>query len=248
MIRFVEASAASNAWTGRCPAEKIAWGAGLLLGSLVVPPGPAHLAFAGAAFLLAAGSARVPVGSFLRVVASPWPLLAISIPVMALRLDSGEWAWDPEGLARLRLAAFRLAGAGAALALLVLTTPIHEILSLLPRGPAGRALADLASLTHRSIHALLDASASMRLGRQARDLGQPLRARFGEAAGLVGDLWIRSHERLERLDLGRASREIGDGGGPGDPGTARGSRCGVLAAGSAAAAIASAVWLAGGAE
>jgi cobalt/nickel transport system permease protein len=247
MIRLVETCAASNAWSGRCPAEKIAWGGGFLIGSLVVPPGPAHLAFAGAAFLLAAGSARVPLGAFLRVVASPWPLLAISIPVLTLRLGPGGWIWDPEGLDRLRLAAFRLAGAGGALALLILTTPVHELLSLLPRGPAGRALVDLASLAHRSLHAFLDASVCMRLGREARDLGRPLQARFCEAAALVGDLWIRSFERLQRLELGRAAREIGDGGLPVHPGVARGSRGAVLAAWGAAVAVGSAVWVAVGA-
>lgn len=200
---LIEQAADASRWRRVSPAAKgafalsgliAAFAASSLHGGLVVA-----LTLLAVTWLLA----RVPVGVYLRVAAPALLFLVVGSLSLAISLGSdpvtGSIALQiaPDASAQISRVSTRSLGALAALLLLVLTTPLPDLIGLLRRLKMPELLLDLMVLCYRmlfvfsaAVHDTLTAQ-SARLGYATPRLA--LRSLAGLVANLAVQVWQRAY-------------------------------------------------------
>lgn len=198
---LIEQAAYANRWRRVAPAAKGCLAlAGLISAFLATTPAVA----AGVAGLLMLATwlgAGVPLGIFLRVAAPAFGFLALSSLSLVVSLSSDAsgslaWQWAPDALPRIAELAARSLASLAALLLLVLTTPLPDLIGLLRRLHLPDVLLDLMVLCYRMIFVFSEAVHDTLTAQQAR-LGyttarRSLRSLGLLAANLTVQVWLRA--------------------------------------------------------
>lgn len=209
MLR-IEHLAYTSRWTRRHPAEKVVLGFGLLLLSLVLPPLPGAPLVLGAAVGAAVWGARTPAAEYARVMAPPVAFLAAGALALAvsLRLDGeGPWlSFSAAGAAVAAETSLRALAATASLLLIILTTPIAEVLGLLRRAGLPASIVDMMLLIYRFVAIALDVAATGRRAQEARLGYDGLRRSIRSTGLLAASLLPRVLDRATRMQHGLAAR------------------------------------------
>lgn len=154
---------------------------------------------AAAALLIAAAAAsRVPPAFLVK------RLLAMELFVAGVVLLA---ALQPGGLAKALGIVLRSTLCLATMILLTSTTPFAALLRLLRALHVPALLVTVLALMYRYLFVLVDEAERMQRARRSRTFAVPGRARaWGGAAALIGQLFVRSTERAERIYAAMCAR------------------------------------------
>jgi cobalt/nickel transport system permease protein len=187
----------TNRWHDRHPLEKLMLAGGMLIVALILPPLTTAPLVIGALFGAGMLGAGLPFGALLRPVAA-----AASIDFS----DGLRIAFTPNGLSIAVEATLRSLAAVTCLALLILTTPVADLVPLLGRVGVPRVVRELILLIYHMVFIILERAAT---GRQAQTTRQGYDG-FGRSlrsAGLLAStLFQRTLDRGRRLEIGLAAR------------------------------------------
>ena len=199
---LIEQAAYASHWRHVSPAAKGLLAAGGLCAAFAAATAAGSLAVAALLLAITCLVAKVPVGLYLRVAAPALFFLALgSVPlVVSLGSDATAGAVAlavaPDAASQLARVSSRSLGALAALLLLVLTTPLPDLIALLRRLKTPELLLDLMVLCYRmlfvfsaAVHDTLTAQ-SARLGYATPRLA--LRSLGGLSANLAVQVWQRA--------------------------------------------------------
>ncbi len=199
----------SNRWHRHHPGERLLLAGGLLGLCLILPPltaGPLILTVAAIAAVAGAG---IPVSAFCRAMAVPAGFLVTGTPMLALDVDFSEGVRigvTEDGLLMAAEVACRSLGAVACLCLLILTTPVVDVLMLARRVGVPPVIEDLALLIYHMLFALMERAVT---GHRAQTARQGY-AGFGQGVRSLGllaaTLFQRAMDRGRRLEIGLAAR------------------------------------------
>lgn len=192
----LEDTAAKNAWTEYCPADKALLCGCLLSLALVLPPWPWALCLILVSFAFACFWAEVPFSLWARALAPALAFGLVGVLPMIWMDGSGE---------RTIRVALRSSAAGSALVLLIVTTPAGELLGAAQRIRALRPLVEMTFLTLRFATILRECAASASIAWHCR-AGERRWNRFAYSLQAVAALFMRSLERARKMDTALALR------------------------------------------
>lgn len=200
----------TNRWRHRNPWEKVLFGGGFLLVAMLVPPLPWCLAIAAIVTLAATAGARIPLRSWLTVLAIPVSfavMTAIGIAVEAggpashllLRVD-----WNAVPLAAGLLV--RSVAAVCCLAFIGWTTPLMELIPVFGKAGIPPVLVDLALTIYRFLFVMATTLSEMRRAQSWRMGKATYETRLRALSMLAGGLFVRCVDRVRRLEEGMEAR------------------------------------------
>jgi cobalt/nickel transport system permease protein len=179
----------------RPAAVKLVAAAFVVLGLVLAPRGAWTLfAVVALALLVVAGLSRIPPVFLMRRLLWLEPL-ALGVAVLALFQPEG-WRVFLALITKSTLCLFTMI-------LLSNTTPFAELLAVLRRLRVPALLITTLALLYRYLAVLMDEAERMRRARQARTFG---RTRWSVLATVLGQLFVRSTERAERIYAAMCSR------------------------------------------
>ena len=199
----------TNRWSAHHPGERTLLAGGLLLLALILPPRSSAPPIMLATSLATVAGAGVPLAAYLRTLAIPAGFLLAGLPFLALSLEPGaglRLGFSADG-ARLALdVGLRSLACMSALACLILTTPVSELIPWLRRIGVPQAVVEIALLIYRLVFAVARQAIAARQAQEARlgyaSIGRSIRSLGLLAATLLG----RSLARARRLEIGLAAR------------------------------------------
>ena len=176
----------------RLPAAlKLGVALALIVGTALAPPAwTGWFAGVGAVLALAIWSSRIPPLFLLK------RLLLLSPFVLGVALAG---ALQPAGRAQWTVVAARSALCLLTVVLVSNTTPFSEILRVLQRARVPALLITTIALMHRYIFVLAEEAERMRRARLSRTFHRGRRLRWPTLATVVGQLFVRTSERAERI-------------------------------------------------
>lgn len=209
-MRTVERLACGSRWRTRHPADKLILGGGLLLLALALPPWPGGALVLASAVTAALVGARLAPADYARVIAVPAAFMLSGAAALVVSLDFSGTApvihLGRDGLERAGLTSIRALAATSALLLIVLTTPVVELLALSARLRLPAGVVELALMMYRFATMMLETAARGRTAQASRlgyaGLGRSIRS----AGTLAGSLLPRVLDRAARMQLGLAAR------------------------------------------
>jgi cobalt/nickel transport system permease protein len=195
-MRFFDRHSRLDSAIHRLPAALKLTVALLLVLSLVLAPSESWLLYAAVALVLVvvAGLSRIPPAFLVRRLLLLEPLV-LGIAVLALLQPGG-----------LRVFATILTKSTLCLFTMILlsnTTPFTELLGVLRHVRFPALLITTLALMYRYLFVLADEAERMRRARQARTFG---RTRWAVLATVLGQLFVRSTERAERIYAAMCAR------------------------------------------
>lgn len=210
----VEQAAYANRWRGVSPGAKGGFAlAGLIAAFVAASPGAAVGVALCLLFLTVVG-ARVPLGLYLRVAAPAVGFLALSCLTLLVSLapegaGTLAWRWAPEALPRVAALAGRAVAGLAALLLLVLTTPLPDLILLLRQLRVPEVLLDLMVVGYRMLFVFAEALHDTVTAQAAR-LGyggwrRSLRSLGLLSANLAVQVWSRARALQAAADARSAA-------------------------------------------
>jgi cobalt/nickel transport system permease protein len=193
-MRWFDHYARTDSRIHRLPAAlKLLAALALVLALVLLPPGLWFLHVA-LALVIVAGLSRIPPVFLIRRLLLLEPLV-FGIAVLAL-LQPGGLRVFATILAKSTLCLFTMI-------LLANTTPFTELLGVLRRVRFPALLITTLALMYRYLFVLADEAERMRRARQARTFG---RTRWAVLATVIGQLFVRSTERAERIYAAMCAR------------------------------------------
>lgn len=212
-MHAIDRSAWSNRYLQHPPAER----AGLALGALLLNSLLPSLTLHGltlCSMTLLVLWAQISWRSWLGFLALPAGFLLSSAPFLALSLywDQGvHWQWHVDGIEQAGRLALRALASVSCLGLLVLTTPLPQLLQVLRTLKVPDLMIELLGLTYQLIWVLIE-QAQQGYHAQAARLGHyGWRTGLHSVARLSAGLLQRSLQRAQRLEYGLASRGYSGG-------------------------------------
>jgi cobalt/nickel transport system permease protein len=182
----------------RPAALKAATALAIILISVAPSRPPAYLLASVAAVLLALISAsRIPPVFFLKRILFFEPFI---LTVAALAL------FQPDGFPRFLTLIVKSTLSLITVILLANTTPFHELLRVLRRIHAPSVILTLLALMYRYIFVLADEMQRMRRARRSRTFGRRRERTWVLLSRIVGQLFLRSTERAERIYAAMSAR------------------------------------------
>jgi cobalt/nickel transport system permease protein len=183
----------------RLPAAvKLLVACAVVVGAVLVPSTlPLALAGVAALLLLIAGVSRVPWSFLLQRVLALEPFV-LGVAVLAL-FRPGGWPLFLFLVARSTVCLL-------AMVLLASTTPFSELLRALRAAGMPALLVTTLSLMYRYIFVLVDEAGRMRRARASRTFTADRRRAWRGLATVIGQLFIRSSERAERIYAAMTAR------------------------------------------
>ena len=207
---LVERLSHTNHWTGRHPAEKLVLGGGLLLSAVLLPPLPGAPLVLAAAVGAALLGARLPAADYARVLAWPAGFLVVSAATLAVSVQpigDGPLLSLPAAQVDVAIkASLRALAATSAMLLIILTTPLAEMLGALRRARLPAALVDIMLLVYRFVAIALEAADHARTAQASRLGYAGLRRSIRSSGRLAAALLPRVLDRAVRMQTGLASR------------------------------------------
>lgn len=207
----LEHAACVSRWRPVSPAAKGLFALAGLIAAFAAPTPGGALAVAGLLVAVAFLAAGIPVPTYLRAAAAPLVFLALSSLSLALSLGGAEagglaLTGAPDGGAQLGQVGSRSLAGLAALLLLVLTTPLPDLIGLLRRLKTPALLLDLMVLGYRLLSVFSTAVHDTLTAQTAR-LGYATRRRaWRSLAGLVANLAVQVWQRAQALHVAAQAR------------------------------------------
>jgi cobalt/nickel transport system permease protein len=199
-----------NRWRKRHPIEKLALTVGMLGLSVTLPPLPAGPAIAMAMAMIALLIVRIPPATYFQVVAIPIGFAFAGAVATLFSVAPGGGGLRitvaPNGAAIAAGLVARSLAATSCLCLLLLTTPITEIISILRQCGLPSAICELMLAVHRFIYIFAQTAASIWLAQTARCGYASKRNAYRSISRLVAALFIHSIERAGRMEIGISAR------------------------------------------
>jgi cobalt/nickel transport system permease protein len=199
-----------NRWRKRHPVEKLALTTGMLVLSVTLPPLPGGLAIAMAMTMIALLIVRIPPATYFRVVAVPigFAFAGAVATIFSVAPGEGGLRITPalNGAAIASGLVARSLAATSCLCLLLLTTPVTEIISILRRCGLPSAICELMLAVHRFIYIFAETAASIWLAQTARLGYASKRNAYRSLSRLVAALLLHSIERAGRMEIGISAR------------------------------------------
>ncbi len=200
----------TNRWRHRNPWEKVLFGGGFLLVAMLVPPWPWCLAIAAIVTLAATAGARIPVRSWLTVLAIPVSFATMT--AVGIAVDAGGPAshlllrvdWSAVPLAAGLLV--RSIAAVCCLAFIGWTTPLMELIPVFGKAGIPPVLVDLALTIYRFLFVMATTLNEMRRAQSWRLGKATFEARMRALSMLAGGLFVRCVDRVRRLEEGMEAR------------------------------------------
>ena len=214
MLREVEETAYRNRFSNVHPAEKLAFGLGMLLATLVLPPLPSGPIVLTIITAVALGLAGVPGALYVKTVAAPFLFTLTGVLSLMIRLDWQQGLYldlsASAGLPALSLAVRSLASISC-LSFIALTTPIAHVLALMPEEGAAGAVRDITLTMYSTLFIFMDSVQRMYRSQQARLGHDGWRRSLRSVGNMASTLWVSVTVRSQRLFLGLSSRGYPDG-------------------------------------
>jgi cobalamin biosynthesis protein CbiM/cobalt ECF transporter T component CbiQ len=205
----------TNAWRHRNPWEKVVFGGGLLLVALLVPPLPWCLAIALVVTLAATAGAKIPVSSWLGVLAVPVSFALLTALGILVQINSSGGGFslarfslsiDWRGLPFAAGLLMRSIAAISCLAFIGWTTPLMELTPLFQRLGVPTVLIDLSLMIYRFLFVTATTLAEMTRAQSWRLGRGDLSSRMRALSMLASGLFVRCVQRARRLENGIESR------------------------------------------
>jgi cobalt/nickel transport system permease protein len=196
----------TNRWRHRNPWEKVLFGAGFLLVTLLVPP-PWCILIALIVSVAAIAGAQIPARSWLAVLSVPLSFAILTALGILLQVESHfrisiDWNSAPVAIGLLG----RSFAAISCLAFIGWTTPLMELIPAGARTGIPTVLVDLALMIYRFLFVMTTTLTEMRRAQSWR-LGQAdYKSRMRAASMLAGSLFVRCIHRVRRLEDGIEAR------------------------------------------
>lgn len=200
----------TNAWRHRNPWEKVLFGGGLLIIALLVPPYPWCIVIALLVTLAATLGAKIPVWSWLGVLAVPVSfaiLTAFGILIQITNSAGGfslgfDWSGLPLAVGLL----LRSVAAISSLAFIGWTTPLMELIPVFERLWIPTVLIDLALMIYRFLFVTATTLGEMKRAQSWRLGRADYRSRMRALSMLASGLFTRCVQRARRLEEGIEAR------------------------------------------
>lgn len=206
----IERCVYENRWRKRHPVEKLALTIGMLVLSVTLPPLPAGLVITLAMMVIALLIVRIPPATYFRVLMIPigFAFAGALATIFSVTPGGGGLRITPalNGAAIATELVVRSLAATSCLCLLLLTTPITEIISILRRCGLPSAICELMLAVHRFIYIFAETAASIWLAQTARCGYASKRNAYRSMSRLVAALFIHSIERAGRMEIGISAR------------------------------------------
>ncbi len=212
---LIEQAAYANRWRRVAPAAKACLALAALISAGLAPTPATAAGLAAGLMLLTCFGAGVPFGLFVRVAAPATGFLALSSLSLLVSLSgdgAGGLAWQaaPEAVPRIAAVAARSLASLAALLMLVLTTPLPDLIGLLRRLHLPEIMLDLMVLCYRMLFVFSEALHDTLTAQQGR-LGYSTARRSLRSLGLLAaNLAVQVWQRAQGLHLAAMARN-GDG-------------------------------------
>ena len=183
----------------RLPAAvKLAAAMALVLATVLVPVAqPAGFAFVAAALLAVTVASRIPPSVLAKRLLLLEPL-ALGVAAMAV--------FQPDGWRLFAVLMVRTNLCLLTMLLLSNTTPFADLLRVLQRLRVPSLLVTTLALMYRYLFVLADEAGRMGRARASRTFSAQRRAVWWMQAGVIGQLFIRSTERAERIYAAMCAR------------------------------------------
>jgi cobalt/nickel transport system permease protein len=209
-MHLVDRVAHTNRWSGRHPADKLLLGGGLLVLSVVLPAVPGAILVLIAASVATVRGAGVAAGDYLRVLMLPAAFMASGAAVLAISVsfDGGGpvVAFSPAGATAALDVSLRALAATASLLLIILTTPVSELLGLLRAVRVPAAIVDVTLLVYRFTMVTAELADRARISQASRMGYAGFRRSLRSAGLLAAALLPRVLDKASRMETGLAAR------------------------------------------
>jgi len=199
----------TNRWRHRNPWEKVLFGAGFLVVTLIVPPMPWAIVIALIVSLAATAGARIPLQSWLTVMSIPVSFAVLTALGIAVQIGgaghgiiSMDWGSVPLAFGLL----LRSIAAISCLAFIGWTTPLMELIPAFERLGIPAVLVDLALMIYRFLFVTATTLHEMRQAQSWRLGRADFRTKLRALSMLAGGLFVRCIERVRRLEDGIRAR------------------------------------------
>lgn len=207
----LERAACGSRWQPASPVAKGLFALAGLIAAFAAPTPGGALVVAGLLVAMAWLAAGIPVPTYLRAAAAPLLFLALSCLSLAFSLGSADGGGlaltlAPDAGAQLGQVGSRSLAALAALLLLVLTTPLPDLIALLRRLKTPELLLDLTVLGYR-MGSVFSAAMHDMLTAQTARLGYATRRQaWHSLAGLGANLAVQVWQRAQALHVAAQAR------------------------------------------
>ena len=210
-LNLIDSTAHSNRLSGVSALEKMAFAGGMLLLALFLPPLPGDVFVIVVTWIAALAVARIPLGTFAKVMTVPLVFLIIGVLPLLVSLSlGGPWllrASPAAGGPMLALAVALRALAGlSSLLFLALSTPLPQILQALRRIGVPAVVVEVAALVYRSIWTFVDTVAATRRAQAARLGYRSFGSSYRSLGMLTAAFFGRSLQRARAMENGLAAR------------------------------------------
>jgi cobalt/nickel transport system permease protein len=203
----LDATAYSNPWRFRHPAEKALLALGLLVCAVALPTWPGALVTGTVAAALLLGPASVRPRQLLHVARTPLLFVATgAVPMLVAVGGPTSVRWAPHGPELAATVAGRAIAALLCLLLFAATTPLADVLPRLTRLGVPAAVTEVAALIYRMLFLLLDSARAVREAQAARLGYRTWATSYRSLAGQTGAIFVRAFDRARRLEGGLALR------------------------------------------
>ncbi|WAC73477.1 hypothetical protein OU995_01635 [Roseateles sp. SL47] len=212
----IERLAYASRWRPLAPSAKALFCGGAMAAAWLAASPWTTLALAGLMATLTVVAAGVPMQAYLKVALAPLGFLCISCLTMLVTLAPGNsglhWRLAPELLPQVAMIVSRAAALCTTLLLLVLTTPLGDLLGLLRRLHVPALLLDLMALAYRMQAVLAEAMQDGLTAQRAR-LGyggrrQALRSSALLISRMAVQIWARASALQAAADARNFNGEL----------------------------------------
>lgn len=207
----LEHAAFVSRWRPVSPVAKGLFALAGVVAAFAAPTPGGALAVAGLLVAVTCLAAGVPIPTYLRAAAAPLLFLALSSLSLALSLGSVDGGGltltrAPDAGAQLGRVGSRSLAALAALLLLVLTTPLPDLIGLLRRLKTPALLLDLTVLGYRML-SVFSATVHDTVTAQTARLGYATRRHaLRSLGGLIANLAVQVWQRAQALHVAAQAR------------------------------------------
>lgn len=206
----IEQSAYANRWRQVSPAAKGILALGGFIAAFVAGTPQSAVLIAGLLLAVALLGARIAPGTYLRVALPPLLFLALGSLSLIFSLQLGEGAetlvWHQTGLQHAAQTGARSLGALAALLLLVLSTPMTDLIALMRRLKCPEVLLDIMVLSYRMLFVFSAAVHDTSTAQSARLGYATPRLALHSLGQLVANLTLQVWHRAQALHLAAQAR------------------------------------------
>jgi cobalt/nickel transport system permease protein len=210
-VNTIDRIAYSNRLAGRSAVEKTVLALGMLVAALALPPWPGGLVVLAVMLVATLAVARVPLGTYARLVLGPLTFLAVGVAPLLVSIDfGGPWLiglqWAPEGVETAIGVTLRSLAAVSCLFFLSMTTPVPQVLRVLRRMRVPAVLTEVSLIIYRDVWVFIDTVRSIRAAQASRLGYSSLRTSYRSLGMLLATFFGQTLQRARSMESGLKAR------------------------------------------